>query len=157
MIKAGAGPMEKFGPLPFFCAGGVDNFSGRALYTALTARRRPRRDDAPAELLTETRWISFRSARKLGAWVFLRKEGGTGTVPGCLTSESEERETWTAESLRAVFLLKERGRPDETRRFNVFGQHAWSRRDASHEVARRVWTSSNVVIGRIGSQCNLRV
>jgi hypothetical protein len=28
---------------------------------------------------------------------------GTGSVPGCLTGESEERETWTAESLRAVF------------------------------------------------------
>ena len=25
-------------------------------------------------------------------------------VPGCLTSESEERETWTAESLRAALL-----------------------------------------------------
>ncbi|HEY6257144.1 MAG TPA: hypothetical protein VIY51_15275 [Xanthobacteraceae bacterium] len=28
--------------------------------------------------------------------------GGTVRVPGCLTSESEERETWTAESLRAA-------------------------------------------------------
>jgi hypothetical protein len=29
-------------------------------------------------------------------------EGGATLVPGCLTGESEERETWTAESLRAV-------------------------------------------------------
>jgi hypothetical protein len=29
-------------------------------------------------------------------------EGGITLVPGCLTGESEERETWTAESLRAV-------------------------------------------------------
>src|SRR6266480_686711 len=28
--------------------------------------------------------------------------GGTTLVPGCLTSESEERETWTAGSLRAA-------------------------------------------------------
>src|SRR5262245_16965835 len=28
---------------------------------------------------------------------------GTTSVPGCLTGESEERETWTAESLRAAF------------------------------------------------------
>src|SRR5580700_9637307 len=27
-------------------------------------------------------------------------------VPGCLTSESEERETWTAESLRAALLRR---------------------------------------------------
>ena len=26
-------------------------------------------------------------------------------VPGCLTGESEERETWTAESLRAAFAI----------------------------------------------------
>jgi hypothetical protein len=31
-------------------------------------------------------------------------EGGIAMVPGCLTSESEERETWTAESLRAALL-----------------------------------------------------
>ena len=27
-------------------------------------------------------------------------------VPGCLTGESEERETWTAESLRAASLIE---------------------------------------------------
>src|SRR5579883_1957504 len=36
----------------------------------------------------------------------LAEDGGRRSreVPGCLTSESEERETWTAESLRAAFL-----------------------------------------------------
>jgi hypothetical protein len=28
-------------------------------------------------------------------------------VPGCLTGESEERETWTAESLRAAILERD--------------------------------------------------
>lgn len=31
---------------------------------------------------------------------FLSGKAGTSSVPGCLTSEDEERETWTAESLR---------------------------------------------------------
>jgi hypothetical protein len=47
-------------------------------------------------------------------------------VPGCLTSESEERETWTAESLRAAFAIGatlSRKWPEETSavlRFKVF-------------------------------------
>src|SRR5450755_4302946 len=32
--------------------------------------------------------------------------GGTAMVPGCLKSESEERETWTAGSLRAALSWK---------------------------------------------------
>ena len=43
----------------------------------------------------------------------LRKVGAS-TVPGCLTSEDEERETWTAESLR-VSLLKSFGFSDRDR------------------------------------------
>ena len=39
---------------------GVDNVLRRVLYTALTARWRLRRDGAPAKLLTEIRWTSFR-------------------------------------------------------------------------------------------------
>ena len=34
-------------------------------------------------------------------------EGGAASVPGCLIGESEERETWTAESLRAVSSIEE--------------------------------------------------
>jgi hypothetical protein len=48
-------------------------------------------------------------------------------VPGCLTGESEERETWTAESLRAASPNEDlclRGRrPDETSAVDVSGQH----------------------------------
>ena len=43
--------------------------------------------------------------RKLETSTALRLAGeGIVMVPGCLTSESEERETWTAESLRAALL-----------------------------------------------------
>jgi hypothetical protein len=43
--------------------------------------------------------------RKHGVSTALRASGGWDhPVPGCLTGESEERETWTAESLRAVRL-----------------------------------------------------
>lgn len=31
---------------------------------------------------------------------------GSPGIPGCLTSEDEERETWTAESLRGLEYLK---------------------------------------------------
>jgi hypothetical protein len=53
--------------------------------------------------------------------------GGGTTVPGCLTSESGERETWTAESLRAASRV--RGKPfigggrTRLRRSHVSGQH----------------------------------
>ena len=54
--------------------------------------------------------------------------------PGCLTSEDEERETWTAESLRAAILDRRSGFersfvfereewPDETSAVDVSGQH----------------------------------
>ena len=61
---------------------------------------------APAKLLTDTRFdtrtrrpisVGSKELRPLPA---LGERGHP--VPGCLTSESEERETWTAESLRAV-------------------------------------------------------
>ena len=55
---------------------------------------------------------AFDRDRKREASTALRLAGGgTVTVPGCLTSESEERETWTAESLRAALLRKREGRP----------------------------------------------
>ena len=85
---------------------------------------------APAKLLTDTRLIRgpgvrFRSeARNFGGSPDFGRTGPAG--PGCLTSESEERETWTAESLRAVGLRGEtlsRRRPDETSAVHVSGQH----------------------------------
>ena len=51
-----------------------------------------------------------------------RMRGGSG----CLTSESEERETWTAESLRAAFRASESLRAngqEETSAVDVSGQH----------------------------------
>lgn len=53
-----------------------------------------------------------------GGFHFLAGLGGewrTGSfgVSGCLTSESEERETWTAESLRAAFAI---GKPHRAKR-----------------------------------------
>jgi hypothetical protein len=52
--------------------------------------------------LTVVGWGSFFVGKGIGH-LPLRKVGAT-TVPGCLTSEDEERETWTAESLRVSLL-----------------------------------------------------
>jgi hypothetical protein len=43
-----------------------------------------------------------------------QSERGIARFPGCLTSESEERETWTAESLRAASSIGE-GLPSSIR------------------------------------------
>jgi hypothetical protein len=51
------------------------------------------------------RWQSFRLRSAAGGFDALwrvQRVGDQSSVPGCLTSESEERETWTAESLRAA-------------------------------------------------------
>jgi hypothetical protein len=64
-------------------------------------------------------------------------------VPGCLTGESEERETWTAESLRAAFRARKqffkRGGRIETSAVDVSGQHygrASGRREREQLCAR---------------------
>src|SRR5208283_2332402 len=70
--------------------------------------RRPlRRDGASAKPLTV--YGERASGHDLVAMTDARGFGGSGVcrrrsrkVPGCLTGESEERETWTAESLRAA-------------------------------------------------------
>src|SRR5439155_27032573 len=107
--------------------------------------------------------------RKRGLrWRSRASANGTTLVPGCLTGESEERETWTAESLRAAFPNEDvclRGEwPDETSAVNVSGQHpVVSGRhacDANRAPIRRLdrsGTSSNVVIGREKFSSNLRV
>ena len=66
-------------------------------------------------------------------------------IPGCLTGESEERETWTAGSLRAAssdgeIRLQVRSL-EETSAVHVSGQHCDHASDQSG-------TSSNVVISR---------
>ena len=73
-------------------------------YKALTRRAAARRDGAPPKLLTFRGWTTSDLGRKFVASTTLGPaEDGTTIVPGCLTCESEERETWTAESLRAAF------------------------------------------------------
>jgi hypothetical protein len=57
-------------------------------------------------------WGSFVAGKGVGT-LPLGKVGAS-KVPGCLTSEDEERETWTAESLR-VSLLKSFGFLDRDR------------------------------------------
>src|SRR6516225_10646627 len=74
------------------------------------------------------RWQSFRLRSAAGGFDALWSPEGRGTFhrpPGCLTSESEERETWTAESLRAGALRQSLAeeRPDETSAVDVSGQH----------------------------------
>ena len=59
--------------------------------------------DAPAKLLT---FGVTRTPVSVGGYELRRSfrllKGRGPRSPGCLTSESEERETWTAESLRAA-------------------------------------------------------
>ena len=80
----------------------------------------------------------------------------------CLTSESEERETWTAESLRAAFRASEPCAQTARKRLrrSTFQVNTWSLR-ALHlgEVSPKVTggTSSNVVISREKFSSNLRV
>ena len=104
---------------------------------------------APAKLLTDTRFIRgpgvrFRSeARNFGGSPGFGER--SHPAPGCLTSESEERETWTAESLRAAGLRGEtraKRRPDETSAVHVSGQHQVIR--ASDRADDDGGTSSNV-------------
>ena len=64
-------------------------------------------------------------------------------APGCLTGESEERETWTAESLRAassngedLFLFARRA-VEETSAVDVSGQHY--DRDGEQSPERTEW------------------
>src|SRR5665213_1066481 len=76
---------------------------GRSLYTAPRRAVRLRRDCAPLKLLTG---IVKRYPIVLGCTGFdgspVRRGWGPPWFPGCLKSESEERETWTAGSLRAA-------------------------------------------------------
>ena len=62
-----------------------------------------RRDDAPLKLLT---MCGSDLREEVGGSNFVgfsvHREVGNPGFPGCLTSESEERETWTAESLRTA-------------------------------------------------------
>jgi hypothetical protein len=93
--------------LVIFALPGVDNTCRRPLYTAPTTRRRL---GAKARLRSSSLigWPSsrFRSdARSFDGSPAYRRRGLK--YPSCLTGESEERETWTAESLRAASSIGE--------------------------------------------------
>ena len=89
-------------------------------------------------------------------------------VPGCLTGESEERETWTAESLRAASsignlcpkgwlrkrpIFEKRRRPDETSAVDVSGQHPC--RKAAGAGAVRIACTSERARTRVGPRQTL--
>ena len=109
----------------------MTRFGGLA-YIAPTRRAAARRDGAPAKLLTDNGDqppMCFNRGCRLRRLSGLFGERGFA-VPGCLTGESEERETWTAESLRAASsggsisgLIPAQLRPDETSAVHVSGQH----------------------------------
>jgi hypothetical protein len=86
-------------PQGFFECQKVDNSGGRSLYTSSWARRRWARCR-----VCEAPHCSHgdRAIRHLGMAMFASPRRMRG-VSSCLKSESEERETWTAESLRAAF------------------------------------------------------
>ena len=105
-----------------FVLGKVDRNRSRTLYRSSWVRRRLgalARPRSPSLFYTVTEHRAmlvamFASPRRM--------RGGCG----CLTSESEERETWTAESLRAAFRAGESLRAngqDETSAVDVSGQH----------------------------------
>ncbi len=82
---------------------GVDKARTGGLYTPNTGRRRlgaMARPRSSSLIFGDQPPIK---SRRFGASTALRAiRGGGPPVPGCLTSESEERETWTAESLRTA-------------------------------------------------------
>ena len=65
-----------------------------------------------AQQPTQIGWSSFVVGKGVGTLPLWKV--GASAVPGCLTSEDEERETWTAESLR-VSLLESFGFSDRDR------------------------------------------
>src|ERR1700683_5008157 len=72
-------------------------------YIPATRRAAARRNGAPPKLFTDNGDLP---PTPVGGSCFVGAPAGPGRgtacAPGCLTGESEERETWTAESLRAV-------------------------------------------------------
>src|SRR5580704_19223722 len=83
-----------------------------------------------SSLITVTSLRFVVSGAVASAALRLVRGEGILVVPGCLTGESEERETWTAESLRAASSgglipgsIPAQWRPDETSAVHVSGQH----------------------------------
>ena len=119
LSRAKAAPMAAFFPSTglLFAGRAVDNSGDESLYRA-SWRAAARRDGASAKPLTVSHGdrasghdlVAMSDVRASAALPFLALPAGGKTaegrrgrkVPGCLTSESEERETWTAESLRTA-------------------------------------------------------
>jgi len=109
----------------------------------------PRRVGASAKPLTDYSVNEHWAMLLVAMFVSPRRMGG---VPGCLISESEERETWTAESLRAAFSNGEAlAFPQESsghgRDFGGLTFQGFLHRPVAQAIGR-VGTSSNVVISR---------
>jgi len=118
--------------VPVWRALGVDRAKASTLYSGpygapsaygVIARLRS------SSLKTVTTQPASGRGRRL-RWLSGSPEGGIAKVPGCLTGESEERETWTAESLRTASSkesnFRTRNGQEETSAVNVSGQHQWS-------------------------------
>ena len=109
------------------------------------------RCEAPTDhSVTGVRLCRMRRLRRLVRTLFSPRWGeGRGRtrgrkVPGCLKSESEERETWTAEVLAGRFLERRRLRllpqecgQEETSAVDVSGQHY--DRDGEQSPERTEW------------------
>jgi hypothetical protein len=112
--------------LPIRLRSSVDNRRPLLVYNGPRRADAHRRDGAPLKLhrLSVGRASSLAGCRASTAlWV---TGEGASFAPGCLKSESEERETWTAESLRAASSAGEilsKGGRIETSAVHVLGQH----------------------------------
>ena len=112
-------------------------------------------DGASAKLLTFSEEMP---PIRLGGWRFVgfpvRREVEAARLPGCLTSESEERETWTAESLRTAssngegFGFPRKRAVEETSAVNVLGHHLMSVSASNRRCGLKSGTSSKRVISR---------
>ena len=141
---------------------GVDNALGGGLYTPHTVRRRlgaMARPRSSSLIFGDQPPIK---SRRFGASTALRASGeGTRAVPGCLTSESEERETWTAGSLRTVAsggaIRSGRGRWKRLRRYTFQVNTYDHSRGASFVRGQKVGPRQTCDQPRSKSQSNLRV
>ena len=128
---------------------GVDNRGPRRLYTP-SWRAAAWRDGASAKPLTvyavNHPAMSYGHVGCAGFGGFPACRGRGRKALGCLKSESEERETWTAESLRAAFL--------ERRRLRLCpkGLRPWKRlRRSTFQVNTMIVTVSNHRNGQSGT------
>ena len=158
LSRAKAAPMAALFPSTglLFAGRAVDISGYESLYRA-SWRAAARRDGASAKPLTVSHGdrasghdlVAMSDVRASAALPLLalpaggkRGEGRRGRkVPGCLTSESEERETWTAESLRTAFA---NGKP--------FALRSWKRlRRSTFQVNTVIVRASNCSKGQSGT------